>query len=517
MVKGAVRPDKLQRFASPPWNQESAEWLTLDRRLPAAHPARRVAEAVELLDLEPLFNSYLGVGRKPLPPDLLLKLVLYEMHVNRPSPAQWAVDVRQSEPVRWLLFGLEPSRARLYAFRDRLAAFLPAWNAGVLAVAVEENLTPARRAALDSSSVAAHAGRRGLLNEPRLQQRRATIDAALEAWQRGAVPASGPAWLARTEIGLRWQQERYRRAAAVLRQRLAANARRRSGKRRPPEKVLVSPTDPEAALARDKFNVFRPLYSPQLLRDLDSPLIFAYAVQATNNDNDVVEPMVERMADQIGCKPEQLLVDSGYVSLRHLEFCEQAGITLYGPCQENDYSVANGKKTQRNQHTELPKSAFRWLAEEQTYQCPEGHRLRLVKTQTQARAEHTLRLSIYGCPAEHCLACPRQQACTRTPHKGRSVSRMEHEELLDALRARMQTDAAKQLYKLRSQTVELSFADMKEHRGLRRFHGRSLERATTEVGLLVLVHNLLYVAGMRRTRGRDGPVDMEKPQKLQAA
>ena len=48
----------------------------------------------------------------------MLKLVLYEMHNKRPSPAQWARDVRESEPVRWLLFGLKASRARLYDFRD---------------------------------------------------------------------------------------------------------------------------------------------------------------------------------------------------------------------------------------------------------------------------------------------------------------------------------------------------------------------------------------------------------------
>ena len=70
---------------------------------------------------------------------------------------------------------------------------------------------------------------------------------------------------------------------------------------------------------------------------------------------------------------------------------------------------------------------------------------------------------------------------------------MENEELLDELRARMQTDEAKELYKLRSRTVELNFADLKEHRGLRRFHCRGLDRATAEVGSLVLTHNLLAV------------------------
>jgi transposase len=514
MVEGISVSGKRERFAAPPWTKESEEWRAVDQRLPADHLARRVERAVALLDLAPLFDSYLGVGKKALPPDLLLKAVLYEMHSKRPSPAQWAKDVRENEPLRWLLFGLEPSRARLYDFRDRLAPLVQEWNAQVLQVAVEENLTPATRVALDSSSVAAHASRRQLLNEERLQQRRQVIDESLQRLQRGEIVAEKPGWLAATEAGLREQKQRYRRAAEVLAQRQQANAHKRSSKRRPAEKILVSPSDPEAVLAPDKMGVFRPLYSPQLLRDLDTPLIFSYDVLTQNNDNGTVEPMIERMVDQVGRKPQELFVDSGYVSLRHLEFCAVQGITVYGPCQENDWSTANGKKPQSNQHTELPKSAFRWMEEEQTYECPEGHRLHFAKTKTQQRTDYKITLSLYICSPEHCQGCPRQPACTRTPHQGRTVSRMENEELLDRLRERMHTEAAKKLYKLRSQTVELSYADMKEHRDLRRFHGRGLRRVTTEVGCLVLINNALYVEAQCSDQPQDGPANREIPQTL---
>jgi transposase len=493
MVKGFAAGGKRDRFAASPWTTESEEWRALDEHLPPDHLARRIAQVVDVLDLSPLWDSYLGVGKKALRPDLLLKLVLYEMHSKRPSPAQWTKDVRENEPVRWLLFGMEPSRARLYDFRDRLAPFWDDWNAQVLQQAMTEELTTASRASLDSSSVAANASRRKLLNDERLQKRQQAIDEHLRGTQREEPVTEKPGWLAKTELGLHEQKQRYAHAAEILRQRQEANAQRRSSKRKPADKVVVSPADPEAALARDKENVFRPLYTVQLLRDLDSPLIFAYEVLAQNNDNGVLEPMIERMVDNLGVKPKDVLVDSGYVSVRHLEFCSLAGITLYGPCQENDYSSQNGKKAQRNQHTELPKSAFTWLADEQTYQCPEGHRLHFTNTQTQQRADHKITLSLYACPPEHCQACPRQSACTRTPEKGRTVSRMENEELLDALRERLQTPEAQELYKQRSRTVELNFADMKEHRGLRRFHGRGMNRVTAEVGSLVLAHNLLEV------------------------
>jgi transposase len=516
MVKGVTAGDKLEDFAPTPWSEESEAWRALDGRLRDDHLARHVARAVEGLDLDPLFASYLGAGKKALRPDLLLKLVLYEMHSSRLSPAQWARDARENEALRWLLLGMEPSRSRLYDFRDRLAPFLPAWHAQVLQEAMNEQITTAKRAALDSSSVAACAARRQLANPERLQKRQQAIEETLERLARGEAILDGPHWLGRTPDGLRRQKHHYQRAAAVLRERLAANAQRRKCDRKLPEKILVSPSDPESFLGRDKLNVFRPLYSVQLVRDLDSPLVFSYDVLAQNNDNGVVEPMLEQMVDNVGRKPEQLLVDSGYVSLQHLEFCEQAGITLYGPCQENDFTRVNGKKPQSNQHTGLPKSAFRWLDDERTYQCPEGHRLRWTEQMKQRRADHTVTLDIFTCPPEHCLACPRQKGCTRTPQKGRSVSRMENEELLDALRARMQTEEAKQLYRQRSRTVELNYADLKEHRGLRRFHGRGRQRAATEVGLLVLAHNLLCVESHRR-QPRAPPSKAKIPQTLSVA
>jgi len=127
-----------------------------------------------------------------------------------------------------------------------------------------------------------------------------------------------------------------------MRARQEANAQRRSFKRQPAEQVRVSPADPAAALARDKEGVFRPLDTVPFVRDLDSPLLCAVDVLTQNHDNGVLFPMVERLVDNVGVKAKQLFVDSGSVSNRHLEFCKLAGITRYGPCQENDFSVANG-------------------------------------------------------------------------------------------------------------------------------------------------------------------------------
>jgi Transposase DDE domain len=56
------------------------------------------------------------------------------------------------------------------------------------------------------------------------------------------------------------------------------------------------------------------------------------------------------------------------------------------------------------------------------------------------------------------------------------------------------------VYRLRGQTVEIVFADVKEHRGLRRFSGHGLVRVRTEFALEVLLHNLLALNRFLRQR-----------------
>jgi hypothetical protein len=73
------------------------------------------------------------------------------------------------------------------------------------------------------------------------------------------------------------------------------------------------------------------------------------------------------------------------------------------------------------------------------------------------------------------------------------LRRSEHEDLIVAHRAWMETAAAKRVYRLRGQTIEIVFADVKEHRGLRPFASCGLVRVRTKLALEVLVHNLLVL------------------------
>jgi hypothetical protein len=185
------------------------------------------------------------------------------------------------------------------------------------------------------------------------------------------------------------------------------------------------------------------------------------------------------------------LADTGYAGGADLAAAAAAGVAVLAPLPQEGASK------------QLPKSAFSWLPSEQAYVCPQGHRLTYAGSSRQKRSGVELVvLHQYRCPPPHCQGCPQQAGCTTAPQKGRTISRSEHEEEIEALRQRMAAPEAQALYRQRSRTVELVNADWKQHRKLRRFSGRGLKRAGCQVALTVLAHNLVTLTALRE-RARD--------------
>ena len=491
----------LDRFAVPPWDRQSPERLAIDDDLPADHLARAIDEAVDRLDLTDLFASYAGVGSRPHRPDLMLKIVLYEIQTGRHSPGQWAEDARDRRCLLWLGRGIKPSRSRCYAFRDRAGARLGDWHRQVLRAAVAEGLTTAGSGSLDGTLIAAGASRHRLLNLARLGQRLEELDRVIAADKAGQDPGVIPGWMARHPATRRRQRHRFHEARRGLLKEHARNARRPGDRRQDPDKIVISTGDPEAALGRDKEKVFRPLYNFQVVQDTESPLVLAYEVFAQATDAGTLMPLRRRAHDLTGVWLKEILADTGYASALDLVDCAGGCGTVCSLSGERLDRAAARPGARR----QIPKSEFTWQAEEQVYVCPRGHRLTRISREARARAEgRTVEVTTYRCPKEHCQACPLARRCTSGAN-GRTIKRNEHEELIEAHRAKMETPEAKAIYRKRCRTVELRFADTKEHRDLRRFSGRGLERVRIEAGLSVLAHNLLAVRAISRRKTAEGP------------
>jgi hypothetical protein len=274
----------------------------------------------------------------------------------------------------------------------------------------------------------------------------------------------------------------------LLQPRLATNTGKCPSERLPEKRVVISVSDPEAALGLDKLKVFRPLYDTMFLIDQHSPLILGYDVFPQSQDTALLVPTLERTRQLTGRLPKRVAVDAGFVTALNLAHCHRLEVELIGPWKENDFSGQHRKPA-----SQFVKDQFVWHPAEQAYECPAGQRLLRIGSETRARAgDQEERLERFGAEAATCAACPLRAACT-TSRSGRQLRRSEHEDLIVAHRLKMATPAAKAILKTRGQVAERGFADLKEHRQLRRHTGRTPTRAKSDIASAVLIHNLILV------------------------
>ena len=183
-------------------------------------------------------------------------------------------------------------------------------------------------------------------------------------------------------------------------------------------------------------------------------------------------------------------------------------MTIYSPWQENSFTAK--KKAAKGAPPMLPKEQFRWDADQRQYVCPQGHVLSYAgRTSKQKNNGESVPLEVYQADPADCGTCPLRAQCVQSQSGARSVRRRPHEEHVEALKERMKTPEAKELYRQRSQSVERSYADQKEHRGLRKFSGRSQQRAGAQAGLWILVHNLRTLDKLR-SNSKEVIADAEK-------
>ncbi len=428
------------------------------------------------------------------------KIVLYETLEGHLAPSQWARHVGENDPLRWLGQGIQPSRSALYTFRDRLHKPVFEMHAQAIRAAMEEGLTTGKSAVQDGSSVRAYASRHHLLNEQTLAKRLAALVAAVDQDAAGQPIADQPYWMAQTPSGRQEQLEGYQTASIELARRVLKNEERPKDKRLPRSQVRISVTDPEAPLGRDKEKVFGPIYTTQFVVDTESLLILSFDVSAQATDAGTLPVMLDRTQEVTGVMVTQVSTDAGYVSLLDLQECQKRGVQLVGPIQENDFTE---QKRAKEATPRVGKDQFEWLPEEKTYRCPEGHRLEYKgRERLQRRDDQTVVRLRFHCAAEHCRACPKRDGCVRDPEKGRTVKRLEGEELMEAHKAYMSTSEAKAIMRLRGSVIERCFADAEAHRKLRRFHGHGLKNSKVEIGLIVLFQTAMTLARLRRNAAK---------------
>lgn len=472
--------------------QEDPQWQRIDEKLEQNHHARMVRRQLSQLDMRDLSESYPLGGRLAYEPVAMLSMVLYLILNGIASPAKWHQEAKLNEAVQWLGYGYRPSRRTWYDFRDRMADRIDQLHEKLIQAAIEQGHVDPSIGVQDGTHFAACASRHRMVNDQTLAKRKELLDGLLDE----PHPEELPKWIPPTVAGRLELAKRMDRAREVLDRRIAANAEKPSEKRKDAAKIMVSLSDPDAPLGRDKLKVYRPLYTVQHVVDPKSLLVVAYQCEASVCDTGTLAPMIDLAQKIVGGRLKCMMADAAYCTILDLRDCQQRNIELLAPVQSNSHS----KPKKSTSGVGLSnRDQFVWDAERSTYHCPAGHQLNYHSKQTRKRhGGRTLTQFRYHCPGKFCSSCPLSSGCVSSPSRGRTVTRMDGQELLDAQREKMADEPTKARYRVRSQTVERGFGDAKGNRRFDRYHGRGIRRVRCETGLLVFAQNLLRLDSLQR-------------------
>ncbi len=463
-------------------------WGTLDlqKLVPADDPARVIWELTGKLDLsafEARVRTLEGQAGSPAwPPRLLLSVWLYAYQQGIAS-ANRLSQMMEWHPGLMVLTGQHVINVHtLCDFRTAHGAELDALLQQLLALLSEEGLVDLRTVMHDGTKIQARAGQGSGYRRNRIQQK---LDAARAYMQELDE---------RTDEGSAKKQAAQQRAARERIERLqqAYEAFNQVDGETETDTKRVSITEPEARRMRHtQHGGTLYSYNVQLTTEAQGNFIVGVSVSQDHNDLKQLEPALQTVQHFTGKKPERIVVDGGYVTRNNIEAVTASGVELIAPVKEASRQHA-ATRARHGVAPEFDKSEF--TREGNHLRCPAGQ----VLLQIGEKKHHGHRTRIFQADAAECGRCPhKQQCCPRMP--ARLIHQVLESEAVLAHAARMETQAAKLIYKCRSKVAEFANMRIKSDWAFRRFSVRGRLKATAEALLIVVAYNfsLWQSAGKR--------------------
>jgi transposase len=472
-------------------NRNQLLWRAVDveKLVPPDHLVRAIWELVGQLDLKGYtaeVGSVEGVaGRPAYDPRLLISLWIYAYS----QKVGWAREVARRceyDPAFQWLTGMEVVNYHTLAdFRVQHEKALDELFAQLLGVLSSEGLIGLETVVHDGTKVKASASGKSFHREQTLRQH---LEAARERVREMGDPRqeeSGRGAAAREraaqERAAREKVEKLELALEELKKVQAAP----EAKAEPSER-RVSETDPEARLMKQSDGGCAPSHNVQVSTDTAHSVIVAASVTQAASDQHELVPAIEELERQTGQRPEHLVVDEGYTTRPNILAAADLGVDMIGAGMEPNPQAVAKRLEKRGVDPAYYPDQFPYDAAKDTYTCPQGKPLAYETTK---RDRVGVERKVYKARAADCRNCPFRQQC-RPGKQGRRIQRSENVPLVAAYVAKMQTEAARALYRLRGPVAEFSNLWLKAKLGLRQFAVRGLQKVRCEVMWACLTYNI---------------------------
>jgi transposase len=438
----------------------------LDDYVAEDSPVRVIDVFIDELDLAGLgFRTQPNeTGRPAYHPSTMLKLFVYGYLNQVQSSRRLEREAGRNVELMWLTGRLAPDFKTIADFRRDNGEAIRRVCRQFVILCRNLNLFANAFVAIDGSKFKAVNNRDRNFTRAKMKHRLAQVEASIDRYLRQLA-----------EADLREQAEdktqRLEDKIAALKQEMARLKKVEARMLQAPGQQ-ISLTDPDArSMATSGRGTGMVGYNVQTAVDTEYHLIVAHEVTNVGHDRTQLANMASQAKEALDTDALDVVADRGYYKSEEILACEEAGITTCLPKPQTSGNQAKGQ---------FGRDAFRYLVEEDVYECPAGERLvNHMTTQDKGRTLH-----LYW--ASNWQDCAIKSRCTTGVR--RKMSRWEHEAVLEQVEARLDRDP--QLMRIRRATVEHPFGTLKAWMGSTHFLMKTLPRVNTEMSLHVLAYNL---------------------------
>ena len=250
------------------------------------------------------------------------------------------------------------------------------------------------------------------------------------------------------------------------------------------KKDVISINDPDARFMLNKKGKWEYDYNGQIAVDDYKGIILASYI--TNNPTDYKEliPLINQVESNLSTIYDetpsnfQISADNGYSTDENTAFLEEQGYDGY--ISSRKFS----RQSKKYNILEKPfqKDNFDFNSEIGTYFCPLGQPLYRIR---EYEYKNKKRISYW---TNECKNCPVIEYCAKNGY-GRTISDYGNPSKI-RMQRKMERSEAQEIYKIRSKTVELPFANLKQNMKLHEFSTTGLKQVNTEFKLYTIGHNL---------------------------
>lgn len=415
---------------------------SLDEWLPEDHLVYFISDAVDQMDLRPIYAKYSNPkGYPPYDPRMMVKVWIYAYAVGIRSSRRVERALYEDVAMRVLSANQQPDHWTLSNFRKIHHEAMGNLLVDTIRLAKKAGLVKMGHVAIDGTKLRANASKHRAMSYGRMKKEEERLRAEVERFLKEAdqVDAEEDALYGDRrgdelppELADRKKRlKTIRRAKAELeeeaRQREAGRqeeARRKGKKPRPSKKPVPDDkaqrnfTDPDSRIMRNSDKAFIQAYNGQAAVDAETQIIVAAELTNQAADSPHLPGLVKQAEENTGLKIREASADAGYCSDDNLAFLESRGIEAFIPPDKIRHSAW---RTARPPRGRIPKGLDR---------------------------------------------------------RGR-------------MRRKLRTKRGRQRYKLRQESVEPVFGQIKWGRGLHQLLLRGQEKARSSWRFECAVHNLL--------------------------